>query len=107
MEKTIGIINNVLKKLKENKLGTLQLSRAKQQLIGNLALSYESKISEMLSIGKTYMIFNKVDSIEEINDKIMRITAGELYDIANEIFDTDRFSQLIYKSNESYRAEDN
>ncbi len=106
MDKTINIIYDVLKKFRTDKLGTLQLSRAKQQLIGNVALSYESKIAEMMSIGKAYMIFNKVDTIKQINDKIGRITAQELWDIANEIFNVDTFSQIIYQSNESYR-EDN
>jgi predicted Zn-dependent peptidase len=106
MDKTLGIIYNELRKLRENKMGALQLSRVKKQMIGNLALSYESKISEMLSIGKTYLIFDKVDTIPQIISKIERIGASEILDTANDIFDTDSFSQLIYQSNESYRTED-
>ncbi len=107
MDKTLGIINNELRKLRENKLGTLQLSRAKRQLIGNVALSYESKISEMLSVGKTYLVFDKIDSISQTNSKIEKISASDLWETANEILDTDTFSQIIYQSNESYRTEDN
>ncbi|MEI6124028.1 MAG: pitrilysin family protein [Bacteroidota bacterium] len=106
LDKAVRLINKELKTLRDHKMGVLQLSRAKKQLIGNLALSFESKISEMLSIGKTCMIFNQVDTIEDINKKIEKITAEELLQISNEIFDVNRFTQLIYQSNESYRTED-
>ncbi|HOY31341.1 MAG TPA: pitrilysin family protein [Bacteroidales bacterium] len=106
MDKTLGLIYNELRKLRENKMSALQLTRVKKQLIGNIALSYESKISEMLSIGKTYLVFDKVDTVAQINSKIEKIGASELLAIANEIFDTGSFSQIIYQSNESYRTED-
>lgn len=106
IEKVMTLIITELKKLRDHKMGTLQLSRAKLQLSGNMALAYESKIAEMLSIGKTYLIFDRVDSIAEINMKIEKITADELFDIANEIFYTNRFTQLIYQANGSYKSED-
>jgi predicted Zn-dependent peptidase len=106
LERVIDLINSALKKLRDKKPGTLQLSRAKLQLSGNLALAYESKIAEMLSIGKTYLVFDKVDSIFEINQKIEKLTAEEILTVSNEIFDTSRFTQLIYQSNGSYKSED-
>ena len=106
LDKTLQIINKDLKKLRDQKMGSLQLTRAKKQLSGNLALSFESKIAEMFSIGKTFMIFNQVDTIEDINKKIERITSEELLEISNEIFDVNRFTQLIYQSNGSYKSED-
>jgi predicted Zn-dependent peptidase len=106
IEKVMTLIFTELKKLRDRKMGTLQLSRARLQLSGNLALAYESKIAEMLSIGKSYLIFDKVETIAEINKKIERITADELFEIANEIFDTNRFTQLIYQANGSYKSED-
>jgi len=106
MEKTLGLIYKELQKLRENKLSTLQLSRVKKQMIGNVALSYESKIAEMLSIGKAYLVFDKVDTIPQINRKIEKINASELLETANDIFDANSFSQIIYHSNESYRTED-
>jgi hypothetical protein len=47
-----------------------------------------------------------VDSIAEINNKIEKITAEEIFVIVNEIFDTNRFTQLIYQANGSYKSED-
>ncbi|HPI29837.1 MAG TPA: pitrilysin family protein [Bacteroidales bacterium] len=107
MDKTIALIYAELRKLRQQKLGAVQLALAKRQLIGNIALANESKIAEMLAIGKTYLVFDKIDSIAQINRNIEKISASELLDIANEIFDTESFAQIIYQSNESYRSKDN
>lgn len=87
-----------LDKLRTTKLGTLQLQRAKLQLMGQLAISYESGMNEMLSIGKSILVFDKVDTIEQINAKIEAITAEQLLETANEIFNRDALSTLIFKS---------
>ena len=74
----------------------MEIDIAKQQLIGQLAINEESALNEMLAMGKAYMNFNKVDSLEEINRDIMSITSEEIQDIANEIFIEDNFSKLFY-----------
>jgi predicted Zn-dependent peptidase len=98
IEKTTSLVLKELEKLRTTKLGTLQLQRAKLQLIGQLAISYESGMNEMLSIGKSFLVFDKVDTIEQINSKIEAVTAEQLIETANEIFDTNSLSTLIFKS---------
>jgi predicted Zn-dependent peptidase len=51
----------------------------------------------MLSLGKSLLIFNKIDSIEELCKKIDDVTASELLETANDIFEPDNMSTLIYK----------
>jgi len=65
-------------------------------LIGQLAISYEQGMNEMLSVGKSYLAYNKVDSIEEINSKIEAITTEQILETANEIFDPAKLSVLKY-----------
>ena len=60
LEKSIQLTYKEFLKLRTEKLGTLQLKRAKQQLQGQIAIAQESNLNEMLSIGKSYLIFNKV-----------------------------------------------
>ena len=55
-------------------------------------------MNEMLSIGKSILVFDKVDTIEQINAKIEAITAEQLLETANEIFNRDALSTLIFKS---------
>jgi predicted Zn-dependent peptidase len=101
LEKTIKLVLRELKKLREQKLGSLQLHRAKQQLIGQIAISQESNVNELLSIGKSILAYDKVDSIESIIDEINAIEAGELLEIANEIFDPKQLSTLIYRGQQT------
>jgi predicted Zn-dependent peptidase len=98
IERTTSLVNKELNKFRNEKLGTLQLHRAKLQLMGQLAISYEQSLNEMLSMGKSFLEFNKIDNIEEINEKIESITAEQIQDVANDIFLPGKLSTLIYKS---------
>lgn len=98
LDKSIHLAYKELDKLKSDKLGVLQLKRAKQQLQGQIAIAQESNLNEMLSIGKSYLLFKKVDLIEDIYKKIEAVNAKELIEIAHEIFDEEKMSTLIYKS---------
>ena len=95
--KSIAIVESELKLLRTVKLGSIQLSKAKNQIKGNLARGYENHESLMLSMGKSLLIFNKIDSIEEIYSKIDKVTSSEILEIANEVLDKKILSTLIYK----------
>jgi predicted Zn-dependent peptidase len=79
------------------KLGTIQLSKAKNQVRGYLARGFENHESLMLSFGKSLLVANKIDTLEEICKKIDNITSSQLLEIANEVFEPSRLSTLIYK----------
>ena len=97
LNKSIDLVNKELKKLIVKQLTTAQLHKSKQQLIGQLALSEENNCNVMLSLGKSILLYNKVDSLDTIHEKINNITGTELQDIANEIFDPNALSSLIYE----------
>ena len=97
LEKSIDLVKKELKELRLKKLGTLQLSKAKKQLIGHQAIAAENLEGYMLAIGKSLLIFDYVETIEEVNRKIQAITASDILEIANEIFPEDKYSYLIYK----------
>ena len=96
-EHCVDLIFQELKKMREQKLGTMQLYYAKQQFIGQLNLSYEPKLNEMLSIGHTALFFDEVDTIEESLDEIRDITADEILEVANEILRPEAFSMLTFE----------
>ena len=94
--KSISITMAELKKLRESRLGTIQLSKAKNQIKGYLARGYESHESLMLSLGKSIQVFNRIDTIGDLCMKIDSITASDLMETANEIFEPSQLSTLIY-----------
>lgn len=94
----LELIYKELEKTKRQKMGTLQLYYAKKQFIGQLALANEVKLNEMLALGHEALFFEDVDTLEESLEDIRRISAEEIIDVANEIFDFNRFCILIHTS---------
>ena len=98
VDKGIQLVIKEMKKLADKKLGTMQLHRAKRQLIGQLAINYESNLNEMLGIGKSYLSKPRVKTYDEILNEIELISAEEIQNVANEIFDIRNLSTLIYNA---------
>lgn len=93
-ERINELIAHEINRLKTQKLSPTQLNAAKQQLIGQVAINAESALSEMQSMGKAFMTFGKVDTIEEINNDILQVTANQIIEAANEVWHD--FSRLVF-----------
>ncbi|RQW03169.1 MAG: insulinase family protein [Calditrichaeota bacterium] len=90
------VVYRELRKLRTQRLGSLQLLKAKKQLIGQVAISSENYESLMLAMAKSFMIFDKFESTEEIKEKIDVITADQILEAANEILDEKNLFSLTY-----------
>jgi predicted Zn-dependent peptidase len=97
LDKALMLINKEFGMLRETKLGNVQLSKAKKQLLGQIAISTESHDDLMLAIGKSYLLYNRVDPLTEVFRKIEAITANDLLEVANEILDEKQMSMLVYR----------
>lgn len=97
LEQAQALAYKELRKMQESPLGIVQLSRAKKQLIGQLAISTENREDLMLSLGKSMLFFNQVDPLEAIFKKIESIEAKEIMEIANQVFCESTNSTLIYQ----------
>jgi len=97
LEKSIKVVMSELDILRTKKLGIVQLSKAKNQIKGYLARGYENHESLMLGMGKSLLVFDRIESLEDTCNKIEKITASELLETANEVFDPSKLSTLIYK----------
>ena len=96
LDKSVDLIYKELDKLKDKKLGTVQLNQAKQQIKGQIALGHESGLNIMMALGKSLLTYGKVDLMTDIYNQIDQITASDLQNVANEIFDSSQLSSLIY-----------
>ncbi len=97
LEKTIDLVHKELNKLKNNRLGTIQLSNAKNQLVGQLALSSESGLGELLAMTRAAFSHEGIEPLSETVRKIRELKSEDILDVANEIFDTNNINMLIYK----------
>ncbi len=97
LDRALTLIDREINLLQNKALGDIQLSKARKQLIGQLAMSQENHEDLMLAIGKSILVFNKVESLEDIYQKISEITASQLMEVANHILKPKNLSTLIYQ----------
>ncbi len=97
LERAQSLVQKEFDLFRDKKLGAVQLSRAKKQLIGQIAISTESREDMMLSIGKSYMIYDRVDPLRVVFKKIEEITAEQIQEVARLVLDKNQMSTLIYK----------
>ena len=91
----IELIEEQLHRLRTTPLTARQLSMAKKQFIAQLAISSESNESYMLSAGKSLLVHDSVDTMEEVYARVRALTSEQLMAAAGEVFNG--MSRLIYK----------
>ncbi len=96
LDRSRTLILKELKTLREKSLTNLQLHNTKEQLMGQLAMSEEGNQSFMLMMAKSLLDTGKVDSLDEIFGEIRAVTAPQLQDLANEMFDEGQLSYLTF-----------
>ncbi len=96
LKKSLDLVYKELKLLCDKKLGTSQLNASKEQLKGHLALGLDSNSGLMLGLGKSLLLFNQIDTIQEIYESIDKLTASELLETANHYFAKENVSELIF-----------
>lgn len=98
LEKSINIIKQEIKKLQTKSLGILQLDKAKKQMLGQIAISNDNNQNLLMNIGRSYLLFNKVDSLNNVYEKINKLTANKLMEAANDVLNFEKLSMLTYSS---------
>jgi predicted Zn-dependent peptidase len=99
IQKALKLLDRELKKLRDQKIGPIQLHQAKTKFIGQIALGEENRMGLIISMSKSLLDFNRVDSLEEVFAKINKVNAEQLLEIANEMFDPKLLSSLIFNPN--------
>ncbi|MEM9675109.1 MAG: pitrilysin family protein [Bacteroidota bacterium] len=96
LKKAINYTLKELKLLREKPLGTMQLHRIKEQMMGQMAMNSENNQSLMLAMGRSLLDHYELENLETLYKKINAITASQLQDIAQDMFLEDALSMLAY-----------
>ena len=96
-EKAAALVAREVAKLRETKLGTLQMSKAKKQFLGQMAMSEDNGLNSAVGAARALLHFGRVNDFETVASKIQAITAQQLQDIANAYLVPDKAFELIYK----------
>ncbi|HUB29672.1 MAG TPA: pitrilysin family protein [Terracidiphilus sp.] len=93
--KALEVVDLILlefRKLKENPLGDEELTRAKDQLKGNILMGLESSNSRMANLARQEMYFQQFFSVEEITARIDAVQASQVQAMAQRLFDPARIA---------------
>jgi predicted Zn-dependent peptidase len=96
MEKSLRLVNAEIARIRNTKLTSSQLAAAKKQLIGQLGVSGDNKEGTFLGLGKSFLHYNRYDTLPEVFHRIEKVTAEELLEVANEVFDPAQSFSLIF-----------
>lgn len=89
------IIAKELHSLRTTTLSPRQLSMTKRQFLAQMAISMENNEGYMLGAGKSLLVHDEIDTLQEVYRKVSAVTAEQIREVAEEIF-TDT-STLIYQ----------
>lgn len=96
LEKCQRKIGEVLDRYRETLLSPRRVQAAARQLLGQLFISSTSGEAQALSMGKSLVVFDGVDTQQQVREAVLSVTAEGLRDRAAEIFDPSRLSRLIF-----------
>ncbi|HYG19783.1 MAG TPA: pitrilysin family protein [Ohtaekwangia sp.] len=94
LDKCVKLVRKELDKLCDKPLSARQLSSAKEQIKGQLAMGEENNLSLMLMMGRSVLLYNRVPMLEEIFDIINETDARRLQRVAEDIFDEKKLTYL-------------
>ncbi|MDQ7949989.1 MAG: pitrilysin family protein [Pedobacter sp.] len=96
VDRAFSLIFKEFKKIKEKPLTPVQLQKAKQKFIGQIALGEENRIGLIISMAKSLIDYHKIDSLETVFNKIQAVSTTDMANIANEILDEKLLSSLVF-----------
>ncbi len=92
IKKVIELILKELRKFKEKPLEKNELEKAKEQLKGNILLSYESTDNRMSRLAKGELYFGRFIPLREILSGIKKVSVEDVQQLAQQLFQKNTFS---------------
>jgi predicted Zn-dependent peptidase len=97
-ESAIKVVESVVtefQNLKKQPVPAEELRRSKDQLKGSLMLSLESSMSRMSNLARQEMYFDRFFSLDELIERIEKVTVEDLQALADSLFRTDSIAVTV------------
>jgi len=98
-DQVYSLILKEISDFKREKITETQLVKIKEQLKSNFILSLESSSSRASNIGRSMLILNKVNEVDDIIRKVDKITLEQVYVLIDKIFNLDNLSVSVVGRN--------
>jgi len=96
VNRALSLIYKEFKKIRENPLTEVQLQKAKNKFIGQIALGEENRIGLIVSMAKSLIDYDRIDSLETVFSKIEAVKRDDMAQIAGEMLDDKNLSVLTF-----------
>ena len=90
------LVRKELGTMRTKALGTRQLHDAKQQLLGQIALGHDHGATVLSGLAKTYLMYDRVETLDSLIQAIGALTAMDLMEVANTWLPDDALSHLTF-----------
>ncbi|MCX6136455.1 MAG: pitrilysin family protein [Ignavibacteriales bacterium] len=104
IDRSLHLIFAELEKLKKTSVKSGELQRTKAQLKGNTMLGLESTSNRMMRLGTGELYFESFIELDELLAKVDAIKMEELEEVADILFDENKFSTIVIKGENAGRA---
>jgi predicted Zn-dependent peptidase len=91
----VDLILGEFAKLKQEPLGAEELTRAKDQVKGNILLGLESSNARMANLARQEMYFRNFFTVEEVIARIDEVEAAQVQAMARKLFDPARIAVTL------------
>lgn len=99
-ERAMQLIRKEMDKLKQKPLTAVQLHKAQNKFIGQIALGEENRIGLIIAMAKSLLDYDRIDSLDTVFQKIRDVSVDDMANIANEVFDQKSWNTLIFSPTE-------
>jgi predicted Zn-dependent peptidase len=96
--KTLEVVDLILdefRKLKQEPLSGEELTRAKDQVKGNILMGLESSNARMANLARQEMYFHEFITVDEIIARINEVSAAQVQMMAQRLFDPARIAVTL------------
>lgn len=97
VKRCLRLIRHELDKLMKKPLSATQLRMAKQQIKGQIGVACDNRESFALDFGKSFLHYGWEKDIRHLFADIDAVTAEQLQEVAQDIFDSNKITTLIYQ----------
>jgi len=85
-----------LEKVASGNISSRQMESMKTQISGQLTLAQESPASEMFHLGRSILIYDMIESHEEILQSVKDVKLEDFHRVSHKLLQGGKFSTLIY-----------
>ena len=97
VKRCLRLVRKELDKFMQKPLSEAQLKTAKKQIKGQVGVACDNRENFALDFGKSFLHYGWEKNVDRLYEQVDEITAEQIQAVAQELFDKDRLTTLIFR----------